>query len=147
MSRWASTLVALGALSFPLLGQNQKTAGRREPAKQEEQEPPEEDANLQVKEYSFNPLQASKELRVGNYYFKKGSYNAAASRFREATKWNSGLAEAWLRLGEACEKQKDTGAAREAWAKYLELEPAGKDATEIRKKLKSLKPVKLPGSR
>ena len=101
----------------------------------QEQAPPEEDESLAVKEYSFNPLQATKEIQVGNYYFKKGSYRAAAHRFREATKWNNGLAEAWLRLGEAEEKQKDRKAAREAYAKYLELEPDGKSAADVRKKL------------
>ena len=72
-------------------------------------------------EYSFNPLQAEKELQTGNYYFKKGSYRAAASRFREATRWNDGFIEAWLRLGEAEEKLKDRQAAKEAYAKYLAL--------------------------
>ena len=60
---------------------------------------------MAVKEYAFNPLQAQKEIRTGNYYFKKGSYRAAAGRFEEATKWNGGEPEAWLRLGEAEEKR------------------------------------------
>lgn len=139
MFRRASFLVAFAALTFPVWAQKQDAAGKQEPAKQEEQAPPEEDENLQTKEYSFNPLQASKELKVGNYYFKKGSYNAAALRFREATKWNSGYAEAWLRLAEAAEKQKDAKSAREGYSKYLELEPSAKNAAEIRKKLAKLK--------
>src|SRR6266508_986894 len=73
----------------------------------QEEAPPEEDTSLSVKEYSFNPLQAEKEVRIGNYYFHKGSYRAAAQRFREATKWNDGCADAWLRLGEVSEKMKD----------------------------------------
>ena len=73
----------------------------------QEQEPPEEDANLKPKVYAFNPLQANKELQVGVEYFKKHSYKAAAGRFREATRWNPNLAEAWLRLGEAEEKRKN----------------------------------------
>ena len=100
-------------------------------------EPPEEDEAYTVKEYSFNPIQAAKELKVGNFYFKKGSYRAAAGRFREATKWNENFAEAYLRLGEALEKWKGLAAAREAYAKYLELEPDGKPAKEVRKKLAS----------
>ncbi len=100
-----------------------------------EQEPPEEDESVKPKEYAFNPLQASKELQIGNFYFKKGSYRAAAQRFREATRWNAGLADAWLRLGEAEEKLKDAKAAREAYAKYLELSPDAKNATEIRNKI------------
>lgn len=106
--------------------------------KQDEQEPPEEDANLKPKEYAFNPLQATKELQVGMEYFKRGSYKAAAGRFREATRWNPKLAEAWLRLGEAEEKRKNRKDAKEAYAQYLDLQPDAKDASEIRKKVSKL---------
>ena len=102
-------------------------------------EPPEEDQALVDKEYAFNPLQAQKELQTGNFYFKKGSYRAAANRFLEATRWNPGYAEAYLRLGEAREKLKEPAEARKAYEKFLELEPKGKDATEIRKKLAGMK--------
>ena len=98
-------------------------------------EPPEEDESLTPKEYSFNPLQAAKELQVGNFYFKKGNYSAAVARFREATRWNENYAEAYLRLGEALEKWKGFPAAKQAYQKYLELEPNAKQAKEIRKKL------------
>ncbi len=128
MSRW---LLALLVLSLALHAQ--KPAPK--PAATQEQEPPEEDESVKKKEYAFNPLQASKELQIGNFYFKKGSYRAAAQRFREATQWNAGLADAWLRLGEAQEKLKDPKAAREAYAKYLELAPDAKNAAEIRNKI------------
>jgi tetratricopeptide (TPR) repeat protein len=112
---------------------------RKQPPAVQEQMPPEEDESITTKEYSFNPLQAQKEVQTGLYYFKKGSYRAAAIRFREATKWNQGLAEAWLRLGEAEEKRHDTKAAREAYVKYLEIAPDAKNAGEIKKKLSKLK--------
>jgi tetratricopeptide (TPR) repeat protein len=98
-------------------------------------EPPEEDEALVAKEYAFNPIQAAKELKVGDFYFKKGSYPAAIGRYKEALKWNPGFADAWRRIGDAQEKRKDLAGAREAWAKYLQLEPEGKYAAEIRKKL------------
>jgi tetratricopeptide (TPR) repeat protein len=100
-----------------------------------EQEPPEEDESLVPKEYSFNPLQASKELKIGNYYLKKGSFRAAAQRFQEATKWDGTLAEAFLRLGEAREKLRDKKAAAAAYAKYLEIAPDAKDAADVKKRL------------
>ncbi|MBI2688667.1 MAG: tetratricopeptide repeat protein [Acidobacteria bacterium] len=100
------------------------------------QEPPEEDSTLvEPKEYTFNPLQAEKEVRTGNFYAKKGNFKAAATRYREATKWNPGLADAWLRLGEALEKRKDMKGAKEAYAKYLELAPDAKNVESIKKKL------------
>ena len=101
----------------------------------EPQEPPEEDESSKVKEYSFNPLQASKEMRVGLYYMKKGKYKAAEHRFAEATKWDPSTAEGFLRLGEAREKLKDAAGAKEAYAKYLELAPDAKNAAAIRKKV------------
>jgi len=107
------------------------------PQVQQEQEPPEEDENLKPKEYAFNPLEAERDLKIGNYYFKKGNYKAAVSRFREATRWNPSYAEAYRRLGESEEKMKDQAAAQEAYAKYLELAPDAKDAGAIKKKLAS----------
>jgi len=102
---------------------------------QQEQEPPEEDETLKPREYSFNPLEAQKDLQVGNYYFKKGNYKGALNRFREATLWNPTFAEAFLRLGDTEEKMKDRQAARDAYSKYLELAPDGKSADLVRKKL------------
>ncbi len=75
---------------------------------------------------------------MGMEYFKRGSYKAAAGRFREATRWNPKLAEAWLRLGEAEEKRKNRKDAKEAYAQYLDLQPDAKDASEIRKKVSKL---------
>lgn len=109
------------------------------PAAAHEEIPPEEDAGLKPTEYSFNPLQAEKEWKIGNYYFRKGSFRAAALRYREATKWNDGYPEAWLRLAETQEKLKDPKSAKEAYTKYIELSPDAKNAPEIRKKLARLK--------
>jgi len=137
MSRWIRALVFLAVA--PSLGFAQlKKRGETPPTTQNGM-PPEEDTSVTNKEYGFNPLQAKKEINVGNEYFKKGSYRAAAGRYTEATKWNSGDSEAWLRLGEAQEKLKDHKAAREAYQKYLELASDAKNAEEIRKKVEKLK--------
>lgn len=109
------------------------------PTTGKEEIPPEEDKALSTEEFSFNPLEAEKWLRVGNYYFKLGKYRAAEGRFRGATKWNEGYGDAWLRLGEVEEKLKDPQAAKEAYAKYLEVAPDAKNADQIRKKLARLK--------
>ena len=104
-----------------------------------DQLPPEEDkANIQ-QQYSFNPVRSNKDVTVGEFYFKKGDFKAAAGRFREATKWNDGNAEAWLRLGDAEARMKDTKAAQEAWKKYLQLAPDAKNAAEVRKRIEKPK--------
>jgi tetratricopeptide (TPR) repeat protein len=124
-------------LAFALLASAQQAPQKKEskPAPPQEQVPPEEDESLVPKEYSFNPLQASKELKVGNYYLKQHKYRAAAQRYVEATKWDGTLAEAYLRLGEAREKQHDKKGAADAYAKYLEIVPDAKDAAEVKKRL------------
>jgi tetratricopeptide (TPR) repeat protein len=152
MSRWALVFLA-ASLSF-LWAQDQsqqsppdkpQPALKRDrskpdaPTSGKQEVPAEEDKSVAPTDYSFNPLQAQKEVQTGNFYFKKGSYRAAAGRFLEATKWNDGYAEAWLRLGEAEEKLKDPKAAKDAYSKYLEAAPDAKNAAEIRKKLDKLK--------
>ena len=122
-----------GALAFP---QQQQPAKPQDP-KGEVQEPPEEDTANAPKEYSFNPLQADKEMKIGEFYFKKKNYRAASNRFEEASKWNPGFGKAYFRLAEAKEKLHDMAAAKAAYKKYLEVEPDGKDAAAAKKKLGS----------
>ena len=134
MSRWWIGLVFCAAVAA------QQTPAPKDESNEEVQLPPEEDKAANApKEYKFNPLQSKKEMLPGEYYFKKGDYRAAAGRFREATKWNDGNAEAWLRLGDAEEKLKDAKEARAAYEKYLQLAPDAKNAAEVRKKLEKLK--------
>jgi len=141
MSRWIAALVLLAVA--PLFAQGSPQLKKRDETKPQAVDkdglPPEEDKSIAVPVYGFNPLQAQKEIRTGNYYFKKGSFRAAAGRFEEATKWNSGEPEAWLRLGEAEERLKDHKAARAAYTKYLQLASDTKIADEIRKKLEKMK--------
>ena len=99
------------------------------------QEPPEEDPGLTAKEYALNPVQAKKEFAAGNFYWKKASYRAAALRYREASRWDPGFAEALLKWGESAEKQKDYASAREAFTKYFELAEDPKEVAEIKKRM------------
>lgn len=100
--------------------------------------PPDEDKIETPKEYVFNPVQSKREVEVGLQYLHKGNYNAAANRFSEATKWNDGNAEAWLRLAEAEEKKKNAQGERTALEKYLQVAPDAKNAADIKRKLAKL---------
>jgi predicted Zn-dependent protease len=97
-------------------------------------EPEEEDAIEKPREYTFNPIQAANEIRIGRFYVKRGKPKAAAMRFEEATKWNPGSAEAWQLLGEAREKLHDTDGARAAYEKSLQIKSSG----DVRKRLAAL---------
>jgi tetratricopeptide (TPR) repeat protein len=100
-------------------------------------EPPEEDEALQPKVYALNPVQAKKEIVVGDQYLKKANYNAALRRYLEATRWDPGSAEAFLKLGTAYEKRREYGPAREAYSKFLELGEDPKEKDLVRKKMAS----------
>lgn len=102
--------------------------------------PPDEDASSAPKEKpAFNPVKSKNDVVVGTEYFKKGNYNAAASRYEEATQYNDSNADAWLHLAEAQEKRNFTREARAAYERYLQLNPKAKNAEEIRKRLEKLK--------
>lgn len=98
-------------------------------------EPPEEDESLAPKQYSLNPVQAKKEIVAGDYYFKKPNYTAAARRYLEATRWDPGMPEAFRKLGDAREKLREYGPAREAYLKYIELAEDPKERDALRKKM------------
>jgi len=149
MSRRLLALLALGAASLAAQDSSNKQPPAPPPgqlktehppsaASDQEEVPPEEDSSLVTTNYTFNPLQSRKDVLVGKEYAKKGNYRAAASRYLEATRWDSGNNEAWLLLGEADEKLKDKGGARDAYKKYLEQASDAKNAAEIRKKLARL---------
>jgi tetratricopeptide (TPR) repeat protein len=120
-------------LAIPLAAQEPKP-----PAPPASQEPPEEDPDLKPKEYSFNPLEASRNIVAGNFYFKKGNYRAASRRYLEASKWDPTSAEALLKLGEADEKMRDFAAARQAYEKYLTVATDAKDLEAVKKKIAGL---------
>jgi len=147
MVRWA--LLSIGLCLSSLSAQQQqpqpppkgglKTQRPTAPTTGKEEIPPEEDTSLTTTNYSFNPLQSTKDVGVGNLYFKNHKYRAAEMRYTSATKWNDANGEAWLRLGEVEEKLKDKKAAVDAYHKYLEIASDAKNAADIRKRIEKLK--------
>lgn len=135
---------------MPLAAQEQTTPQTAPPKPQLEERtepktsgkqavPAEEDKSFLTEEHSFNPLQSQKNVETGDFYLKKGKFQAAANRYLNATMWNEGNAEAWVKLGKAEEKVKDVQAAKDAYNKYLELAPDAKDAAAVRKRLQAMK--------
>ncbi len=150
MSRWVNMLVFLAAM--PLCAQDappRQPPGQKPPemkrdrsqkaTSDKEEVPPEEDTSLTKDDYSFNPLQSQRDVGAGDYYRKKGNLVAAANRYHNATLRNDSNAQAWLKLAEVRQKMKDASAAKEAYTKYLELDPDSNTAQDIRKTLAKLK--------
>jgi tetratricopeptide (TPR) repeat protein len=145
MGRW---IVPLFAAALTLSAQEPKQSAQAQDELKRErpapktgpvEPPPEEDEQYKETKYSFNPVQSQKDVSVGDQYLKRGSYRAAAGRYLEATRWNDGNSDAWLRLAEVSEKTKDKKTAAEAYTRYLKLEPDAKNAAEIKKRIAKLK--------
>lgn len=125
-------VLILPMIALTLLAQQQRP---QEQPPTKTQAPPEEDESFKEKEYTFNPLQATKELNVGNFYFKRGKYQSAARRFEEATRWNPTYGDAFLRWAETLEKLREKDKAKEIYAKFLEVAPDDKRVPEIKKRI------------
>lgn len=88
--------------------------------------------------YVFNPLQAKKDIKVGDFYTKKGSHRAAAARYLEATRWNPQSGDAFWKLAKARERLKQPSQALEAYKNYLLVDSKGKRASQARKRVTEL---------
>ena len=107
----------------------------------DEDQPPEEDQSVRPRIYPFDPMQAERSMRIGTFYMRQGTsrgYRAAAGRFEDATKYNPGSAEAFLKLGEAQEKLKNKDKAKLAFERVVQLAPDSKLAREAKKKMANL---------
>jgi tetratricopeptide (TPR) repeat protein len=128
-------LIFLMLLTLPGLAQLKERDEKSEPAAPLVEE--DEDI-VAPPEYVFNPIQAKKDLKIGDFYAKKGNHRAAVGRYLEATKWNPGFAEAYWKLARSREKLDQPAQALDAYRKYVELDPEGKFVRETRKRISEL---------
>jgi tetratricopeptide (TPR) repeat protein len=133
------TLLAALFIGMTLHAQQPKQPA---PPAPQEQEPPEEDESVKPEVFEFNPLQAAKELDVGNQHLKKGKYSAAAYRYKRATMFDPGSSEAFMKLGEAEEKLHKYTDARAAYTKYFEMAKDPKEVDAIKKRMAKWPPTK-----
>ena len=88
---------------------------------------------------SWNPTLAEKNIEIGSYYYNRGSYKAAISRFREALEYKPRDLVATFKLAQALEKNQDYTEARRRYQEYLEIVKDPPQAAEARKALERLK--------
>jgi tetratricopeptide (TPR) repeat protein len=138
------TRVLLPLLFFVVLhtgfGAFQAPPAPQKPVEQQppdETNPPEEDESVAPKKYVLNPLEADRNIKVGNFYWDKKEYRAALARYKEATHYNPSSAEAFFRVAEAESKLHNDAAAKLAFQKVISLAPDSKFAATAKKKLKS----------
>lgn len=89
--------------------------------------------------HQWNPMRAIKDVEVGDFYYKRGSYKAAMNRYREALLFKPRDAVATFKLAQTLEKTKAFDEARTRYEEYLAILKDGPSAPEARKALERLK--------
>lgn len=80
--------------------------------------------------HPWDPHKAMKSIEVGDFYFKRENYQAAASRYREALDWKPRDAEATYKLATALEKSGSISEALDNYREYLMILPGGPFAAQ-----------------
>jgi tetratricopeptide (TPR) repeat protein len=88
--------------------------------------------------HAWDPHKASKDVEVGDFYFKRGNFRAAEDRYREALLFKPNDAIATFRLAESLEKLDRPAEAREGYESYLKMLPDGPEAKKAKKALDRL---------
>ena len=89
-------------------------------------------------DHAFDPFRAEKNLEIGEFYLKKGNYDAAIERFKESIRYKPKFARPHRLLAEAYEKKGDAAEAVKYYRMYLEILPAAQDAGKVRKRIEKL---------
>jgi tetratricopeptide (TPR) repeat protein len=90
----------------------------------------------QPKEY--DPLLSEKNLKIGDFYYKKKNYVAAIERYKDAIGYQPNHVEAYEALGRAYEKNGDPTKAAEVYRDFIQKNPDSPKIAEFRLKIAKL---------
>jgi tetratricopeptide (TPR) repeat protein len=96
--------------------------------------------------HSYDPHRAEKDIEVGDFYFKRKNYRAAASRYAGALQWKPNDADATFKLAQALENLGKLAEARQNYQAYLKILPYGPYAEEAKQGVARLDAKLPPGS-
>ena len=110
---------------FPLLGQDSRSRKkpvlirvdpRAEKVEEVEEDPPEPD-----------PQKAKEHVEIGDFYYKRKNYTAAAERYREAIQFNPKWEKAYEKLVVVLEKQNAFVEAVEVCEQFVQSSDSSKE--------------------
>jgi len=96
-----------------------------------------------TKEKTYNPMEAEKSVKIGDFYFKKKNYTAAIQRYVEALEYHPTFSVAYENLGKAYEKSNNYQKALEVYRDYVEKNPSSGKVPEFQSRIARLE-KKLP---
>ena len=83
----------------------------------------------------LDPLLAEKNLKIGDYYFKRKNYVAAIQRYAEAIEYQPDRTESYEALARAYEKNGDRSKAADVYKNFIQKNPDSPKAADFRAKL------------
>jgi tetratricopeptide (TPR) repeat protein len=87
---------------------------------------------------AYDPKLAAKDDKVGRFYLQTGDFSGAYARYKEASQFDPGDAEAVFGLAEAARQLGKRDEAIQNYQLYIDAFPNGPRAKDIRKALKEL---------
>jgi tetratricopeptide (TPR) repeat protein len=98
-----------------------------------------------AKEKTFNPMEAEKSVKIGDFYFKKKNYTAAIQRYIEALEYHPAFSLAYENLGRAYEKNNDFDKALQVYRDYIEKNPTSGRVPDFQSRIARLEKKLSPG--
>ena len=88
--------------------------------------------------HQWNPMEALKDIEVGDYYFKRKNYKGALERYKHALVYKENDAVATFRLAVCQERVSDPSGALANYTAYLKILPNGPFADEAKQAIDRL---------
>jgi tetratricopeptide (TPR) repeat protein len=89
----------------------------------------------------YDPHKAEKDIEVGDFYYKRGNFKAASSRYQESLQLRPGSPSVTFKLADAFEKDKKLEQAAIYYSEYVRQYPKGPRIADARAALQRLAPV------
>lgn len=100
--------------------------------------PPQDQSSAKISQPVLSRYEAERDVEVGTFYFKKGKYDAAVSRYLSAIGHDPHWAEPHRLLGEAYDRKNDPKRAIAQYRLFLKITPYAKEAKKVEKRIDEL---------
>ena len=85
-----------------------------------------------------DPFEAQRNLQVGDFYFKRRNYQAAAERYRQAIQYAPKSPPSYFKLIRALEKLNQISEAHQVCRQFIDENPESEKVKEFQKKAEAL---------
>ncbi len=85
-----------------------------------------------------DPVEANRNIRVGDFYFKRKNYKAARERYRDAVKYSPRRPNPYAKLIRVLERMEEFEEAVEVCRQFIETNPQASQVKDFESRIKKL---------